>query len=996
MPPRPAGGQEVHGGGGIEGLARSERGRGKQPTLKDDEVTIPPPPASTADNNRLNVTDEPHATLQRHSSLIIPSTIPTQEILQNLSRYRSKGRLPSVEDNDNGDGDHEDEGEYFPPGQKVYYSENSASMGSSHADLSPIIPSSTPPPPLPISEIPRVDGWQRHTPPRRQTLSKKAAPKPKGRDIDEIDDSDPIMDFDDSDGEGHTFHAETEKAMEADPVVSSLQPSFPIQPRSASTHRRSPQRVSDDLSHRHPLLGPPESPSRRFVIPTTTLPIPRSHHQLLPPNSPTKRLRPVSEIPRPAAPPFFGQTQKSPGRRGKGIGSPSRRQVKTQIAVIPPATAASSPGKGTAMTPTKNVTAIGKSFKNLQPPPALGPRLQEIADEEARERTHTQDRAEQSVRKRRRQEKGKDPVRNNDGNSLLAGLSFELERRPPSPLYHGPSPPHDVRSPEPTPPAKVYPPSLLSSSLASYASSSEPTAAVEVDLKKQSLLAEVAAMRKCPQSPKVASAAPSPTLATQTRIKKEEPLTQVLATYENTAETRPTFNAATLDDNMEETRVTLNKALIDESMAETKVQVKPALLLSPPTHSQHPPQIQQSELSPQYQLPQPLQPPQPARLSYLQPKSHQQQPQQVGKDSSKANVIALPQLILEYASKLTPIDLIKWPPAKAGRFHILGLTMSIGPEDQIVTKTGQTFEKRQLSLCDQSATSFQVELWRERCKWADIVKAGDVILITDIQMKEYRQKIKGNTTAWSKMSRLDGSVLGSYQGNTTVESYLKIFIIKRRILALDLLDKDRGIARDPSFYLTQSLNSLPNQATTGAGAFEQDIGYESPARLLQRTGEVNVRSGREGLMPLLSAVAASAAVPHHAANTVTAATGKKPLLQMLPPSVTGSSIRASVVYKMLLEPGGDSQGWEVGAVMSNGRLVKVRIQSTAAWINDASPGGLLHFFGRFQDKSDVFHIDASSREPYSLSDNTWGNSMKKIEPLKLSSIRFLHEHKFMG
>ncbi|KAF9364281.1 hypothetical protein BGX34_001988 [Mortierella sp. NVP85] len=242
--------------------------------------------------------------------------------------------------------------------------------------------------------------------------------------------------------------------------------------------------------------------------------------------------------------------------------------------------------------------------------------------------------------------------------------------------------------------------------------------------------------------------------------------------------------------------------------------------------------------------------------------------------------IPLPGLVLEYASKLTPIDQIKWPPAKPGRFHIFGLIMSIGLEEQIVSKAGQGSTKRLLSVCDQSATSFKLDLWRERCRWGDLVRPGDVVLITDVQTKEYRQKVTGNTSTWSRMSRLDGSVLASYRGHPTLETFLRVFIDKRRVLALDLLDSGKGIVRAPSYYLSLG---------DGVDAFRAAILEQERQDPQQRT----------------------------------------------------DSLWVSLLYT----------------------LVK---------------------------------IDATSKEPYPLSEDGWNATMKNIEARRFDSIRSLRQHKFMG
>ncbi|KAF9568616.1 hypothetical protein EC968_002879 [Mortierella alpina] len=243
--------------------------------------------------------------------------------------------------------------------------------------------------------------------------------------------------------------------------------------------------------------------------------------------------------------------------------------------------------------------------------------------------------------------------------------------------------------------------------------------------------------------------------------------------------------------------------------------------------------------------------------------------------------VVLPELILEHATKLTPIDRIKWSPAKEGRFHIFGLILSVSPVEQMMNKTGpqagQTYGKRLITMCDQSATSFKVFLWRDRCGWGDHFKPGDAVLFTDMQTKEFRNKVSANSSSWSKMSRLDGSLLLSYVGNSIIESFLKTFDHQRQVLGIHLLDKESGIVSEPSLYITQPLELLQEPFTsTGVGS-ASGLGQGAGTRL------------------------------------------KKSFTPILPPSFTGTSIRGSVIYKMLIEPE-DHNGWEVGVVMADGRL----------------------------------------------------------------------------
>lgn len=136
-----------------------------------------------------------------------------------------------------------------------------------------------------------------------------------------------------------------------------------------------------------------------------------------------------------------------------------------------------------------------------------------------------------------------------------------------------------------------------------------------------------------------------------------------------------------------------------------------------------------------------------------------------------------------------------------------------------------------------------------------------------------------------------------------------MFDEKRRVLALHLLDKGKGIAREPSYYLTlgDAMDAF------GAEIPEQEH-QESPQ---QRTGKAD--TNKEPLSPKGStsrAPAADKAGPKSVGVS-------RSFVPMLPSSLTGVSIRASVVYRMLITPEDESQGWEVGACTSNGRFVKI-------------------------------------------------------------------------
>jgi len=164
------------------------------------------------------------------------------------------------------------------------------------------------------------------------------------------------------------------------------------------------------------------------------------------------------------------------------------------------------------------------------------------------------------------------------------------------------------------------------------------------------------------------------------------------------------------------------------------------------------------------------------------------------------------------------------------------------------------------------------------------------------------------------MARYKGSK--SNQGDpasATIESVLHVFMEKRRVLALDLLDPDKGIARAPSCYLSPSMSLF------------------SPHQHLQEQGQQQIWPGTTtstGTTAKNSALTtAIPGIPRPIAPPLPTTSASRPSSiksNILPAVVSGASIRASVVYRMLIVPNEDNAGWEIGAVMSNGRFVKVQ------------------------------------------------------------------------
>ncbi|KAF9428978.1 hypothetical protein BGZ94_000262 [Podila epigama] len=323
------------------------------------------------------------------------------------------------------------------------------------------------------------------------------------------------------------------------------------------------------------------------------------------------------------------------------------------------------------------------------------------------------------------------------------------------------------------------------------------------------------------------------------------------------------------------------------------------------------------------------------------------------------NSIPLPKDIIEGFGKTKPIKEFCHLPLKTGLFSAFVLIISIEPREELVAKSGHEYSKVQLLVCDRSVTSFKIILWRDKCSWINFVHAGDVALLTDLQMKEYAKKVTGNTTRNSKMERLDGSVLARYTGSAIIESMLEVYMEKRRILALDLLDK--GLARDPSLYVTQpeglSMHKFERPGGSGTASF--------PSK-------------------------------HLSATTITT---KQPSVAIEPHYEPASiAILACVVYRMLRVTRDDSKGLEIGVVLPNGRFVKIHVVDAVPWANNITLGRPFKFFGCFisSDNGTIFQIHATTREPQSIPSDSWAKMGKNLEPRSFSSIKLMKEHQFMG
>ncbi|KAG0008303.1 hypothetical protein BGZ80_003602 [Entomortierella chlamydospora] len=706
--------------------------------------------------------------LKRDASLIIPSMIPTQEVLQNLNLYRDNGMIQLGGDEDEIDDDIDSEDYHHSNHSPHSRNSDNGFVPSTYNDPDPVIQpniskakGATPLPPS--SSGPSLF---LRTYPRKRALSPRRAQAKL-----EAEDSDPIIDFDESDEDEELLHR-----------------TLPVSPHrpSKSLQGRSPQ--SPQL--RRPLI-PAESPSRRFIIPLATQPIRGNRHsparassattvtrfggERPAPDSPSKRLRPLSEIPRPIVPMHL-QAQQSPSRRNSSSGS-SGSPRKQRAGQLQPSSAVKSPssrGMSTGMVVTTKSSSMAKPPKAIQPPAALGPQLQQIANEmrngHAGEEQEQEEQEEEPLVRRR---KGMGEARVEHESLFLSSpgmalLTSNFNSEP----YAG--------SPELGPIAKKE--SGINQILGEH-SLPVSSSSSAMELKKEALESPF----WVPGPPAISS---SKTTG-QVCIKREESLTPVLARPEKV---------------QKEVSSWTNLGAESSNTSRTPI--------------------------------------------------HQQKLGQRADTPSLSDEIPLPGLILEFASKLTPLDHIKWPPAKVGRFHILGLVIFVNAEEKVVTKKGPTIAKREITICDQSATSFKLNLWAECCKWADCqFKAGDAVLIT---------------------------------------------------------------------------------------------------------------ANSESTMSVMAS------------------------------TITGASLRASVTYKMLVIPGDEENEWEIGAVMQNGRSVKiqccnyyiVKVLLVILYNNVNSIN--YRFVGM------LVYIDASARKPSLLRESSWDDSLKSVKSRKFQSIKSLREHKFMG
>ncbi|GJJ78800.1 hypothetical protein EMPS_11159 [Entomortierella parvispora] len=929
------------------------------PTSARKQVSAPkgvrPSAASTSASSNMQEQDG-RPGLKRDFSDIIPSTFPTNPTMSvSFSRTSSSETTSSSWDFD------------LNPGQNITNNRDQLSVDTDQTtydeSTSPIIPSLSPPPRDNQPHLPLLSPvliQPSRKPAKTATRHLKnhyQRPQEPSRTLEEDLDPDPIADFDSDEDSNSTTVAEVMD----EPILNSLAPTTASAMGTAWAPSKSHRKKTQNPRGRGALLQPAPSPlppqrPQHLVSPGRQkfhVPLPSPAKQDTAPSSPARPLRPVSELSRifAAVSPASSSTTTTSTNSTTSI-PPPPTETYSSTTVLPPLRQRTNSGRlathiatlktttmanavVTVSVPKLRLTDIARSFRlptfapGHQKVSPSGPKAHhptnEIKDEQ---RVETRTRYNESNNSRVRADQG---VGGNTSEKRKATDSLSGHRE--SPKWNHVKQEQDREGSKPEKVTTRPPQSQTPGSASTEYDDTSPIIPVigrDIPLVDDHPLPVARTELLSTGHEKQSGREDQEKQRREKERKKQELLSEVYAM-----------------------RRTLKQSSSSESTS-------PPLILPPP-----PPATSTSPAS--TEKPAPI---------HSEPISDKDR-------------IPIPEDILEYAPKLTPIDQIKWAPVKEGRYHIFALVMAIEPMEVIAAKaytsnSSRSFQKVLVSVCDQSTTSFKVVLWREKADWIYLFKPGDAVLFTDLQMKEYRNKISGNSSSWSRMTRLDGSVMSRYKGSkdnrddpaaTTIESTVQVFMEKRRVLALDLLDPDKGIARAPSCYLSPSMSLFSPPQHPQEQGFQQ-IGPGTTASVIVKStpGPVTTPS-------------TSIARPPTAKGSI------------LPLVASGASIRASVVYRMLIAPNDDSAGWEIGAVMANGRFVKVQSTSNAPmWITKIVPGKLMNFFGKFTKLNDgtvVFSLDGA-RDPASLSENAWGNSIKQIELKRFRSIRSLREHQFMG
>lgn len=213
--------------------------------------------------------------------------------------------------------------------------------------------------------------------------------------------------------------------------------------------------------------------------------------------------------------------------------------------------------------------------------------------------------------------------------------------------------------------------------------------------------------------------------------------------------------------------------------------------------------------------------------------------------------------------------------------------------------------------------------------------------------KEYTRKTVASTRWSSMMFRMDGTTLDKYRGDSVIEGHLAGLAKMRETLGHHLLDREKGIAQDPSFY--QTLNAslflphgklaaadLPTGSESDLDASKgmSEVGrVDEPVVKIEPDGDVNVVVKIEPedemthvlKVELETEILNKIKIEPGIANGSVVGTKSIRKPEVVAGLTRGHTLRGVVVYHMLRVDADASKGWEIGVVTtSKNQLIKVQ------------------------------------------------------------------------
>ncbi|KAF9130648.1 hypothetical protein BGW39_002832 [Mortierella sp. 14UC] len=366
--------------------------------------------------------------------------------------------------------------------------------------------------------------------------------------------------------------------------------------------------------------------------------------------------------------------------------------------------------------------------------------------------------------------------------------------------------------------------------------------------------------------------------------------------------------------------------------------------------------------------------------------------------------IPLDPHVVSFVQRLTPIkDLTTNNPQRL--YNIMGLIQLIAPvQDGVSGYGGKVTAKAGLTVCDKGSIHLNVTLWGDKCKWVELCNVGDVVLLSNIGLKEYRQKMTASTRSSSGIFRMDGTLLDQYRGSTVVEDHLRELSKMRETLGHGLMDTDRGYARDPSFYQTLNASffleqgvlqpATPKGSDFDAAVDDNEVQEKRPMNLRD---EVVVKIEHEDSTKPFIKVEPIVKVkiePGTESSAGSKAVGK---LQVVPCPTKWNTIRGIVVYHKLNVDGDESRGWEIGAVtMTTKKFFKIQTSTYTPWIEKAKPQRLIQFVGVWSKTEGMLRIGDSAREPDVLKEKGPDLDRSSMKILSFASVKKVIESRYMG